>query len=188
MPARARRTYKLLFVIICMDIKFDNLNRLPKISETAFIAKSAEVIGDVKIGALSSVWFNVVIRGDRSSIKIGNKTNIQDNVVVHSDPNDKVEIGDNVTVGHSAVLHGCKINDNVIIGMNATVLDGAEIGKNSIVGAGALIPPGKKFPENSIIIGVPGTIKKQTSEEDTNKIRDASEIYVKLAKEYKERK
>ena len=159
-----RQKYKLLFVIICMDFKFDDLNKIPKIPETVFVAKSAEIIGNVVMCEFSSIWFNAVIRGDISLIKIGNRTNIQDNVVIHSTPNDNVEIGNNVTIGHSAVIHGCKINDNVIIGMNATVLNGSEIGKNSIVGAGALIPPRKKFPENSIIIGVPGTIKKETNE------------------------
>jgi len=170
-----------------MDAEFDCLNKKPRISESVFIAKTAEVIGDVEIGEFSSVWFNAVIRGDRSPIRIGSRTNIQDGVVIHSDPGVKVEIGDNVTVGHSAVLHGCKINDNVIIGMNATVLNGAEIGKNSIVGAGALVSPGKKFAENSIIVGVPGMIKKETGKSDEDLIKEDAEVYVKLSKEYKRR-
>lgn len=159
-------------------------DKLPKISENVFVAGSAEVIGDVEIGASSSVWFGAVIRGDRSSIKIGNRTNVQDNAVIHSDPEDNVVIGDDVTIGHGAILHGCKINNNVIIGMNATVLDGAEIGKNSIVGAGALVPPGKKFPEKSIILGVPAIIKKEVSEPDIEKIKAAAEIYLKLSADY----
>ena len=160
-------------------------DKYSKVSDSSFVANSAEVIGDVEIGEFSSVWFNAVIRGDRSKIKIGNRTNIQDNVVIHSDPSDVVEIGDNVTIGHGAILHGCKIKNNVIIGMNATVLDNAEIEENSIVGANALVSSGKKFPAKSVILGVPGIIKRNVSDEDIKKIRDSSDIYVTLTKEYK---
>jgi carbonic anhydrase/acetyltransferase-like protein (isoleucine patch superfamily) len=121
----------------------------PKISETAFIADSANVIGDVEVGDFSSVWFNAVIRGDRNCMKVRNRTNIQDNVVIHVDSINGVQVEDDVSVGHVAVLHGFKIGNNVLIGMNSTILNGAEIGKNSIVGANALISEGKKFPESS---------------------------------------
>jgi len=158
----------------------------PKISETAFIADSADVIGDVEVGDFSSVWFGAVIRGDRNKIKIGEKTSIQDNVVIHADPDNGVEIGNNVSIGHAAVLHGCKIENNVLIGMNSTLLNGVEIGKNSIVGANALIPEGKKFPENSLIIGVPGAVKRETEESEVKAIAENAAEYVEFVKEYRE--
>jgi len=159
--------------------------KTPKISGTAFVADSADIIGNVEIGDFSSVWFNAVIRGDENRIKIGNRTSIQDNAVIHVDTHEKVEIGDNVTVGHGAVLHGCKIADNVLIGMNATVLNGAEIGKNSIVGANALVSQGKKFPENSLIIGVPAAARRETNEAEIEGIEKNAAEYVELVKEYK---
>lgn len=112
----------------------DFKGRTPKISETTFIADSADIIGDVEVGDFSSIWFNAVLRGDRNKIKIGNRTSIQDNVVIHVNHEHEVQIGDDVSVGHGAVLHGCRIGNNVVIGMNSTVLNGAEIGKNSIMG------------------------------------------------------
>ena len=157
----------------------------PLISETAFVADSAEIIGDVEVGYNSSIWFNAVIRGDMDKIIIGNRSSIQDNVVIHSDSSSRVEVGDDVTVGHGAVLHGCKIRDNVIIGMNSTVLDNAEIGKNSIVGANALIPPGKKYPENIIITGVPGKVRRDATDQDVEMIKENAAEYVELMGEYK---
>ena len=144
------------------------------------------MIGDVEIGDLSSVWFNAVIRGDRNSIKVGNRTNIQDNVVIHVDSINVVQVEDDVSVGHGAVLHGCKIGNNVLIGMNSTVLNGAEIGKNSIVGANALISEGKKFPENSLIIGVPGKIRRETEDVEIKNIAKTAAEYVKSVIEYRE--
>ena len=144
------------------------------------------MIGDVEIGDFSSVWFNAVIRGDRNSIKVGNRTNIQDNVVIHVDSINGVQVEDYVSVGHGAVLHGCKIGNNVLIGMNSTVLNGAEIGKNSIVGANALISEGKKFPESSLIIGVPGKIRRETEDEEIKSIAKNATEYVKSVIEYRE--
>ena len=144
------------------------------------------MIGDVEIGDLSSVWFNAVIRGDRNSIKVGNRTNIQDNVVIHVDSINGVQVEDYVSVGHGAVLHGCKIGNNVLIGMNSTVLNGAEIGKNSIVGANALISEGKKFPESSLIIGVPGKVRRETEDVEIKNIAKTAAEYVKSVIEYRE--
>lgn len=157
----------------------------PKISKTVFIAESADIIGDVEIGDSSSIWFNATLRGDQNKIKIGNRTSIQDNVVIHVDSTNEVQIGDNVTIGHGAVLHGCRIENNVIIGMNSTVLNGAEVGKNSIVGANALVPEGKKFPERSLIIGVPGKVKRELEEVEIEAILRNAEEYVELTKEYR---
>jgi carbonic anhydrase/acetyltransferase-like protein (isoleucine patch superfamily) len=164
----------------------DYKDKNPKISNTVFIADSADIIGDVEIGDYSSIWFNATIRGDQNKIKIGNRTSIQDNVVIHVDNTNEVQIGDNVSVGHGAVLHGCKIENNVIIGMNSTVLNGAEIGKNSIVGANALVSEGKKFPERSLIIGIPGKVKRELEDADIEAISKNAEEYVELTKEYRE--
>ncbi|AKB55550.1 gamma carbonic anhydrase family protein [Methanosarcina sp. A14] len=165
-----------------MDFK----GKSPKISETVFIADSADVIGDIEIGDFSSVWFNAVLRGDRNKIKIGSRTSIQDNVVIHADPANGVQVGNDVTVGHGAVLHGCRIENNVLIGMNSTILNGAEIGRNSIVGANALISEGKKFPENSLIIGVPGKVKREIEESEIEAIAENAAEYVEFVREYRE--
>jgi carbonic anhydrase/acetyltransferase-like protein (isoleucine patch superfamily) len=144
------------------------------------------VIGDVEIGDLSSVWFNAMIRGDRNSIKIGNRTNIQDNVIIHVDSINVVQVEDDVSVGHEAMLHGCKIGNNVLVGMNFTVLNGTEIGKDSIVGANSLISEGKKFPESSLIIGVPGKVRRKTEDVEIKNLAKNATEYVKLVIEYRE--
>ncbi len=167
-------------ILMIVDFK----SKSPKISETAFIADSADVIGDVEVGDFSSVWFNATVRGDQNKIKIGSRTSIQDNVVIHTDHINGVQIGDDVTVGHGAVLHGCRIESNVVIGMNSTVLNGAEIGQNSIVGANALISEGKKFPERSLIIGVPGKVKRELEKAEIEAITKNAEEYVELVREY----
>lgn len=164
----------------------DFQGKSPKISEKAFVAGSADIIGDVEIGNFSSVWFGAVIRGDGNRIKIGERTSIQDNAVIHVDEGDEVEIGDNVTIGHGAVIHGCKIENNVLIGMNATVLNGAEIGKKSIVGANALVLEGRVFPENSLILGVPAKVKRELTQTDIGAILENVAEYVVLAVEYME--
>ncbi|AEH60770.1 conserved hypothetical protein [Methanosalsum zhilinae DSM 4017] len=166
-----------------MIIKFRDKN--PSIADTVFVTKSCEVIGDVDIGDNSSIWFNAVLRADMGKIVIGKGTSIQDNVVIHTDPGNDVVIGDNVTIGHGAVLHGCKIDSNVIVGMNATLLDSAEIGEYSIVGANALIPPKKKFSSRSIITGVPGTVRRKSSDDDMERINENASAYVEIAREYK---
>lgn len=157
----------------------------PTLSPTAFVASNATVIGDVELSDESSVWFNAVIRGDPGPIVIGRRTNVQDNVVIHTSDKHSVEIGDDVTIGHCAVVHGCKISDNVLIGMNATVLDGAEIGENCIIGANALVPPGKRIPAGSLVTGVPGKVQRQLSDKDIVHIKENAEEYVRLLKEYK---
>ena len=161
------------------------MTKIPLISSTAFIADSSEIIGDVQIGEFSSVWFNAVIRGDMGKISIGDRTSIQDNVVIHTDPSMIMEIKDNVTVGHGAVLHGCRIGNNVMIGMNATVLNGAVIGDYSIIGANALVAPGKVFAERSVIMGIPGDFKRQITDREKEHIEENAASYVKLAKNYR---
>ncbi|MGM0771090.1 MAG: gamma carbonic anhydrase family protein [Halobacteriota archaeon] len=166
-----------------MILKFND--KEPIVAKTAFIADSADIIGNVIVGENSSIWFNAVLRADMDRIKIGNRTSIQDNSVIHTDPSTPTEIGNDVTVGHGAVLHSCRIGNNVLIGMNSTVLDGVEIGENSIVGANALVPPGKKFPPNSVITGVPGKLRREATPEDAAMIRKNAAEYVELVAKYK---
>ena len=155
----------------------------PDISGSAFIADTACIVGDVVIGRMSGVWFNAVVRGDRGKISIGRGSNIQDNVVVHSEESG-VEIGDSVSIGHGCVIHGCRIKDNVLVGMNATVLNGAEIGEYSIVAAGALVPQNLKIPAHSVVLGMPCKHVRVSTEDDIKLIKDNSKTYEKLAETY----
>ena len=156
------------------------------IKDSIVICPGAQVIGDVELGEDVSIWHGAVLRGDTDSITIGNNTNVQDNCVVHCTRGFPVKIGDNVSVGHGAVVHGCTLEDNVLIGMNATVLNGAKIGKNSIIGAGAVVSEGKEFPEGSLILGVPAKLIKQVTPEQIEMIQHNADNYVKLSKQYKE--
>ncbi len=158
-------------------------NKKPSISKSAFLAETACIIGDVSIGERSSVWFNTVIRGDRARISIGNRCSIQDNAVIHTDENE-VKIGDGVIIGHGCIVHGKQINNNALIGMNATILHGAEIGEYSIVGAGALVPPNYKVPANTVVMGVPCKEVRKTNEEDIEINRNTLRNYEKLTEEY----
>lgn len=155
------------------------------IHDTVIILSGAHVIENVEIGENSSVWYNSVLRGDHGKIVIGKNSNIQDNVVIHSPPEGVTSLGDYVSIGHSAVVHGCEIGDNVTIGMNATVLNRAKIGKNSIVGAGAVITEEKIFPEESLILGVPGKVVRKLTPEEIKLNSSNAELYVNLAKKHK---
>lgn len=154
--------------------------------DSIVICPGAQVIGNVELGEDVSIWHGAVLRGDTDSITIGNNSNVQDNCVVHCTKGFPVKIGDNVSVGHGAVVHGCTLEDNVLIGMNATVLNGAHIGKNSIVGAGAVVSEGKEFPENSLILGVPAKLIKELSPEQVQMIQNNADNYVRLSKQYKD--
>ncbi len=160
---------------------------LPKLGRDVFIAPGAWVIGDVEIGDGTSVWFNTVVRGDVNFIRIGSETNIQDNVTLHvTGKRFPLFIGDRVTVGHQAVVHGCVVEDECLIGMGAIVLDGARIGKGSIVAAGAVVSPGTEVPPGSVVMGVPAEVKKTLTEEEKERIRETAAHYVKLARRYME--
>ena len=154
--------------------------KIPQISDEAFVAENASIIGDVKIGRGSSIWFGAALRGDEGSIEIGERSNVQDNATVHSE----TKIGNGVTVGHNAIVHGCKIEDNVLVGMGAIILDGAHIGEASIVGAGALVTGNKTFPPRSLILGSPAKLVRELSDEEVlSNIKNAEE-YVSLAGKY----
>ena len=148
----------------------------PEIHKSTFVDKTAVIIGDVKIGKNCGIYPCAVIRGDDNSIEIGDGSNVQDNCIIHVDAKHKTKIGNNVSIGHGAMVHGATIDDECLIGINATVLDGAIIKKGSVVGANALITTNMKVPENSLIIGVPGKIVKQD-----NKLK---ELIIFNAKEY----
>jgi len=152
--------------------------------KTIFIAKSADVVGKVKLGNFTSVWFQVVLRGDVDSITIGERTNIQDGTVVHVAAGYPTVIGAGVSIGHNAIIHGCEIGDNVLVGMGAIILNGAKIGDNSIVGAGSLVTQGKVFPPNSLIIGSPAKVVRALKAEEIQSIRDNAEEYLETMKGY----
>ena len=166
-----------------MIIDFNGIS--PAVSPSAFTPEGSRIIGNVTLCEDSSVWFNAVLRGDEAKITLGKGSNIQDNCTVHCDENYPAVIGENVTVGHNAVIHGCTIGDGSLIGMNATVLNGAKIGKNCLVGAGALVTENKEFPDNSLILGVPAKKVGDIDEAATAKIIDNAKYYSQLAKKYK---
>lgn len=159
---------------------------MKSIDKSVFIAEGAKIIGSVEIGENSSVWFNAIIRGDSNDVKIGYGSNVQDNVVIHTSRDFGVNIGNNVTIGHGAIVHGCTIGNNVMIGMGAIVLDGAVIEENSIIGAGALVTQGKIVPAGSLAFGNPAKIIRQLSEEEIKSISDNAVYYVNKADEYKQ--
>lgn len=156
----------------------------PAIADGVFVAPNASVIGNVEIKENSSIWFGTVVRGDLEKITIGSGTNIQDLSVLHVATNFPLTIGDNVTVGHHVNLHACKIGSGSLIGIGSIVLDGVEIGENSIVAAGTIISPGKKFPPRSFIIGTPGVLKREITDDEIKNLRNAANIYLELVSEY----
>ncbi len=167
---------------------------VPKIGENSWIAPSADIVGDVACGNDCSIWFGCVVRGDVNYIKIGNRVNIQDLSMIHvthykkadkSDGNPTI-IGDDVTVGHRVMLHGCTIEDACLIGMSATILDGAVIGKESIVGAGSLVTKNKVFPPRSLIIGSPAKAVRELNDEEVKELYASAHRYVAFKKDYQE--
>lgn len=167
-----------------MIIEFNGI--MPDIHESVFVAETAAVIGDVKIGADSSVWYSAVIRGDMHYIKIGERTNVQDGAVLHVVRGKfPLEIGNDVTIGHAAVVHACTVHDKVLIGMNATILDGAVIEEGSIVAAGAVVLEGQTVRKNTLVAGIPAREKRQTSESDWKRIMEGSDEYVLFKKLFK---
>jgi carbonic anhydrase/acetyltransferase-like protein (isoleucine patch superfamily) len=151
----------------------------PEVHPTAFIEESAQVVGDVKIGRDSSVWYNAVVRGDVHYIRIGERTNIQDGVVLHGTFNKyPVILEDAVSIGHNAVVHGCTIHSNCLIGMGAIILDNAEIGENCIIGAGTVVKEGMIVPPNSLVLGVPGRVKRGLTDEELQGLRERAARYV----------
>jgi carbonic anhydrase/acetyltransferase-like protein (isoleucine patch superfamily) len=156
----------------------------PDVSESAWIAGGATLIGSVVIGARSSVWFATVLRADGDRIVVGEETNLQDGVVVHADPGFPVSVGDRVSVGHRAVVHGCTVEDDVLIGMGAVVLNGARIGHGSLVAAGAVVLEGTTVPPGSLVAGVPAKVRRRLTDEEIAGVRSNAGGYVLLAARY----
>jgi carbonic anhydrase/acetyltransferase-like protein (isoleucine patch superfamily) len=159
--------------------------RLPQIAPSAWVDESAQVIGEVTIGEESSVWMNVVIRGDVHWIRIGSRTNVQDGTVVHVMRGEHpTQLGDEVTVGHGALIHGCTIRDRVLIGMGAILLNGAEIGSDSIVAAGSLVTEGTKVPPRSLVMGSPAKVRRELNDAELESIRGYALRYVQYRLDY----
>lgn len=157
----------------------------PTLADTAWVADSAQVIGNVNLEADSSVWFGAIVRGDTETISIGKGSNIQDGSVLHADVGMPLVVGENVTVGHKVMLHGCTIGDESLIGIGAVVLNGVKIGKNCLVGAGALVTEGKEFPDGSMIFGSPAKAVRQLSTEQIEGLRASARHYVDNAQRFR---
>ena len=154
------------------------------VADSAFIAQGAIVLGDVTIGEASSVWFNAVIRGDTEAIRIGCRTNVQDLCLLHADEGFPCLLGDRVTLGHAAIVHGATIEDDCMIGMRAVVMNGAKIGRGSIVAVGAVVTAGTVIPPGSVVMGVPGKVRREAGQRDGERIEHAARHYVEQAKKF----
>ncbi len=157
----------------------------PRIAESAWVADSAQVMGDVVLAEDASVWFGVVIRGDTATITVGRGSNIQDQSVLHADVGMPLTVGEGVTVGHQVMLHGCTVGDFSLIGIGAVVLNGAKIGRGCLVGAGALVTEGKEFPDGSMILGSPARVVRQLTPEQLEGLRQSAQHYVANAKRFR---
>lgn len=156
----------------------------PRISEDCFVAETATIVGNVVLGEGSSVWFGASIRAEEESVNIGNRSNVQDNCVIHTDAGFPCAIGDGVTLGHGAIVHGATIGSNCLVGMGAILLNGAKIGKNCLVGAGALVRQGAEIPENNLVIGSPAIAKRELAQEEIDQIRENARHYYEFRSEY----
>ena len=159
--------------------------RLVCVSEEYFIAPTATVIGAVRLGHQSSIWFNCVLRGDGELISIGDRCNVQDASVLHVDPGSPLNIGDNVSIGHKVMLHGCTIGEGSLIGMNAVILNDACIGKNTLVGAHSLVAEGKRFPDGVLLLGSPAKVARKLTPDDLIRVNRTANNYVQRAAQYR---
>ena len=158
---------------------------IPKIPDSAYVAAEAIVIGKVTLGEHVSIWPGAVLRGDNEPITVGAGSNVQDNAVLHADPGFPLHIGENVTIGHQAMVHGCTIGDGTLIGIQAVIMNGAVVGKDCIVGACALVTEGKVFPDRKLIVGAPAKVARELTDEDIAKMHRAAPGYVKRQEMYK---
>lgn len=166
------------------SINFED--HVPQVHPQAWVAPNATLIGQVVLGEEASVFYSSVLRGDMNSIEVGPRSNIQDGCVVHVDDGYPVRIGANVSVGHRAVVHGCTVEDDCLIGMGSVVLNGARIGRGSIVAAGAVVPEGAEIPPGSLVAGVPGKVKRELSAEQIDGVVRNADIYVDLSRRHRE--
>ena len=157
----------------------------PRIADSAWVADSAQVIGNVDLAEDSSVWFGAILRGDTEPLRIGRGSNVQDGTIIHADVGFPVTVGEGVTIGHQVMLHGCSIGDGSLIGIQAVILNGARIGKHCLVGAGALVTEGKEFPDGSMIIGSPAKVVRQLTPEQIERLKGSAAHYVDNARRFK---
>lgn len=157
----------------------------PEIDKTCFVAKSSDIIGNVIIGKDSNVWYNTVLRGDLNKIVVGEKTNIQDGTIIHVEKSIPTIIGNNVTIGHKAIVHACTISDNVLVGMGAIILNGAIIEENVLIGAGSVVTPGKTIPSGHLVLGSPARAIRKLTDEEINDLQKSADNYVSLSKKHK---
>ena len=165
-----------------MHVAVDDLT--PTVAPDAWTAPTAVVVGAVDVGPQASVWFGAVLRGDGDRIVVGARSNVQDNAVLHADPSFPCLLGDDVTVGHAAVVHGCVVGDRVVVGMGAVVMNGARIGSDSIVGAGALVPEGMVVPPRSLVLGSPAAVRRAIRDDELPRIVGNATVYVEKARRY----
>ncbi|MDO5629923.1 MAG: gamma carbonic anhydrase family protein [Mobilicoccus sp.] len=156
----------------------------PQVAGDAWCAPTSTAIGDVRIGAQASLWYGAVVRADGDAISIGARSNLQDNAVVHADPGFPAHIGEDVSIGHNAVVHGCTIDDRVIVGMGATVMNGARVGSDSILAAGTLVSEGVEIPPRSLVVGVPGKVRRELTDDELEKVSLNAAVYVDNAARY----
>lgn len=166
-----------------MIIPYNGIN--PQIDESCYVAHNATIVGNVVLKENANIWYGTVIRADDNKVTIGKNTNVQDNCTIHISNVFETIVGNNVTIGHGAIVHACEIGDNTLIGMGSIILNGAIIGNNVIVGAGSLVPPGKKIPSNTLVMGSPAKIVRSLNEEDIEKIKKSAMDYVRLANNHK---
>jgi gamma-carbonic anhydrase len=166
-------------------MKYSIYDLSPKVEPTAFIAPNAVLIGNVRVGVQASVWFNSILRGDINYIEVGDRTNIQDGCILHVTHEDPVVVGAETTVAHGVILHGATVESGCLVAMGAIILDGARVESGSLVAAGALIPPGMHVPKNSLVMGVPGKIVKELTEQERTRIKLNWQVYVQYANDYK---
>jgi carbonic anhydrase/acetyltransferase-like protein (isoleucine patch superfamily) len=159
-------------------------NRWPKLGEGVYVDTSAQVIGDVTLGAHASIWMNAVLRGDVNAIRVGSETNVQDNSVLHCTAEHPTTLADHVTVGHSVTLHGCRVGSYCLVGIGAIVLNGADIGDECVVAAGTLVPEGMKVPSRSLVMGVPAKVRREVTEAERLELRQLAKSYVGYKETY----
>lgn len=157
---------------------------VPQLDDTAWLAPGSRVLGDVIVGAGSSIWYGAVVRADRDTIRMGERCNLQDNVVVHADPGFPATLHDEVSVGHAAVLHGCTIGDGTLVGMGAVVMNGATIGAECIIAAGTVVLQNSEVPAGSLVAGVPGKVRRELTEEERQRNRSTARRYVDQARRH----
>lgn len=155
-------------------------DRTPTVDDTAWVAENATVVGSVTLGPHVGIWYGAVIRADLETIDLGARSNIQDNCSLHADPGHPLHVGEGVSVGHNATLHGCTIGDNALVGMGARVLNGAVVGANSLIAAGTVVGEGAQIPEGSLVAGVPGKVRRTLTEDERAALRHNADVYVEL--------